>query len=122
MSADSNIRICKTCVRPIITYGTESRADTTVTKQLLRTTEIRIVRAIHSKTLRDKIRSENLSQISRLQDIVDWVHVKRTCWAAHVDRMQDDRLPKILSKNHPEGIRSRGRQKKRWKESYDPDD
>ena len=117
MSADSKIRIYKTCVRPIITYGAESRPDTTVTNQLLRTTEMRIVRAIHSKSLHDKIRSEHLRQISGLQDIVGWVHVRRRCWAAHVDRMQDDRLPKILSKNRPEGVRSRGTPKKRWKES-----
>ena len=103
MSADSKIRIYKTCVGPIITYGVESRADTTVTKLLLRMTEMRIVRAIHSKTLHDKIRSEHLRQISGLQDIVDWDHVRRRCCAAHADRMQDDRLPKILSKNRPEG-------------------
>ena len=36
--------------------------------------------------------------------------------------MQDDRLPEILAKNRPEGVRSRGRPKKRWKKSYDPDD
>ena len=35
--------------------------------------------------------------------------------------MIDDRHPKILAKNRPEGVRSRRRQKKRSKERYDSD-
>jgi hypothetical protein len=38
-------------------------------------------------------------------------------WDAHVERMDDGRLAKIARDNHPQGMRSRGRPKKRWKES-----
>ena len=47
MSIESKTRIYKTCVRPIMTYATETAA----TKQMLRTTEIKILRLIVGKTL-----------------------------------------------------------------------
>ena len=70
MSAKSKVRIYKTRVRPVLTYAAETRAST-ITTQLLRTTEMRIIRAIHGKTLRDRIRSKDLRELSGIQDIVD---------------------------------------------------
>jgi hypothetical protein len=54
MSKESKIRIYKTKVRPVLTYASENRAETTYTQQLLRTTEMKTIRAICGKTLRDK--------------------------------------------------------------------
>jgi hypothetical protein len=34
-----------------------------------------------------------------------------------VNRLEDNRLAKITRDNRPQGVRSRGRPKKRWKES-----
>jgi hypothetical protein len=34
-------------------------------------------------------------------------------WKEHVERMQDDRIPKVALKYQPVGKRSRGRPKKR---------
>ena len=85
LSPEGKIRINKSCVRPLITYGAETRADSTLTKQLLRTTEMRIIRTIHVKTIRDKIRSEDLREQNKIQDIADWVGVRRKCWADHIE-------------------------------------
>jgi hypothetical protein len=78
---------------------------------------MKIVRAIRGKTLRDKIRSDQFQQLSGIQDIVKWVNVRRSAWDAHVNRMEDNRLAKIARDNRPQGVRRRGRPKKRWKES-----
>ena len=75
------------------------------------------MRAIHGKTLRDKIRGDQLRQMSGIQDIIQWTNVRRREWGAHVERMEDNRLAKIARDNRPQGVRSRGRPKKRWKES-----
>ena len=40
VTVESKIKIYKAVVRPIMTYGAETRAATTKTKQLLRTTEM----------------------------------------------------------------------------------
>jgi hypothetical protein len=73
---------------------------------------MKITRAIHGKTLRDKIRSDQLQQMSGIQDTVKWVNVGRRQWDAHVNRMEDNRLAKIARDNRPQGVRSRGRPKK----------
>ena len=57
------VRIYKTNVRRVLTYASETRAETTYTQQLLRTTEMKIIRAVRGKTLRDKIRSDQLRQL-----------------------------------------------------------
>ena len=44
---------------------------------------------------------------------MNWVRVRRREWAAHVERMDEDRLPKIVTRNRPDGRRSvEGVQKK----------
>ena len=102
---------------PVLTYASEKRAETTYTQQLLRTIEMKIIRAMHGETLRDKIRSDQLRQLSGNQDIIKWVNVRRKEWDVHVEKMEDNRLAKIARDNRPQGVRSRGRPKKRWKES-----
>jgi hypothetical protein len=49
---------------------------------------MKIIRAMHGKTFRDKIRSDKLQQLSGNQDIVKWVNVRRREWDAHVNRME----------------------------------
>ena len=65
----------------------------------------------------DKVRSEHLRQISGITDIVDWVGIRKREWAAHVDRMGEDRLAKVAKEcpPSPQGVRSRRRSKKRSK-------
>jgi hypothetical protein len=100
-------------VRPVLTYASETRAETAYTQQLLQTTEMKTIRAIHGKTLRDKIRSDHLRHLSGIQDIIEWTEVRRREWDAHVGRMEGNRLAKIARDNRPQGVRSRGRPKKR---------
>ena len=73
MSAESKVFIYKTSRRTVLTYAAETRADTISTQQLLRTTEMRIIK----KTLRDRVRSKYLRQLSGSPDIVDWVGIRR---------------------------------------------
>ena len=58
------------------TYAAEIRASTITTQQLLRTTEMRIIRAIQGKALRDRIRSKDLREINGIRDIVEWINVR----------------------------------------------
>ena len=117
MTAKSKVRIYKTCVRPMLTYATETRASTITTQQLIRTTGMRMLRAIQGKTLRDRIRSKDLREVSGIQDIVGWIDVRKRGWREHVERMTDDGLAKIVKENRPRVIWSRGRPKKDGKMS-----
>jgi hypothetical protein len=68
-------------------------------------------------TLRDKIRSDQLRQLSGIKNIIKWANVRRKEWDGHVERMEDNRLANIAGDNRPQGARCLGRPKKRWKES-----
>jgi hypothetical protein len=75
------------------------------------------IMAIYGNTLMDKICSDQPRQLGGIQDIIKCTNVGRKEWDGHVEGMEDNRLARIARDNRPEGVRSRGRAKKRWKES-----
>ena len=69
------------------------------------------------KSFETKSATINLKNEAEFKDIIKWANVRRGEWDARVDRVEEDRLAKIVRDNRPHGVRSRGRPKKRWKES-----
>ena len=67
MTVESKIKICKAVVRPIMTYGAETRAATTKEKQLLRMTEMNNLRAILGKTRFDRMKNIDILERCNLQ-------------------------------------------------------
>ena len=114
---DTKVKIYKAVVRPILTYAAETRADTTKTKQMLETTEMNILRKIVGKTRRDRVRNENIRQQLEIEKIGEWVERRRNEWNAHISRMATDRLVRTARDNIPDGKRSPGRPRKRWRNS-----
>ena len=101
----------------MLTYASETGAETAGKQQPLRTTEMKIITAVRGKTIGDKIRSDQLGQLSGIRDIIKWANVRRGEWGDHVDRKGENRLAKTVRDNRPQGVRSRGRPKKWWKEN-----
>ncbi|XP_056639353.1 uncharacterized protein LOC130446869 [Diorhabda sublineata] len=114
----SKIRIYKTCIRPIITYGTEVREDTNKTKKMLRVAEMKTLRTIVDKTRRDRVRNTDIKEQCGIQDTVRWGNQRKRQWYNHVRRMDENRLPRIVLVNNPLGSRPPGRPPKRWKVSW----
>lgn len=73
MTTESKTRIYKTCVRPIMTYAAETRAEMSVTKRKMRTEEMKIRRTIKGITLQDRICQENTRGELGVKDVVRWV-------------------------------------------------
>ncbi|XP_044760224.1 uncharacterized protein LOC123317680 [Coccinella septempunctata] len=117
MRKDSKVRIYKTCIRPIMTYGTEVREDTVKTKHMLRVAEMKTLRTIVGKTKRDRVRNTDIREQCGIQDIVRWGRQRKRQWYNHVRRMDENRLPRIVLENPP-GSRPPGRPPKRWKDSW----
>ena len=118
MTLESKVRIYKTCVRPIMTYAAETRADTAKTKRMLRTTEMKTLRAITGISLMDRVRNDTIRDTTDVQDIVRWTRSRRRYWRDHVRRMDDHRLPKIAMQHKPATSRPVGRPPKRWADSW----
>ena len=80
----------------------------------LEAAEMRFVRSVQGYTRPDKIRSEVIRkelEISGIQDVRD--KYKQT-WINHLERMDNNRLPKHALSYKPRGRRDRGRLRKRW--------
>ncbi|XP_029174771.1 uncharacterized protein LOC114943358 [Nylanderia fulva] len=60
MSTKSKIRIYKTCIKLVLTYAAETRTETSGTKRMMRTMEMRILRTIKGVSLRNRIRSNDI--------------------------------------------------------------
>jgi len=59
--------------------------------------------------------------MSKGENIVKWIKGQRICWLGHLERMEEDRMPKKIFTQELEGTRRRGRPKKRWKEEIERD-
>ncbi|XP_072764658.1 uncharacterized protein [Anoplolepis gracilipes] len=118
MTTKSKIRIYKTCIRPVLTYAAETRAETSKTKRMMRTTEMRILRTIKGVSLRDRIRSSDIRREFELQDVVRWTRARRRFWRDHVDRMRPEQLPNWAKIQKLNTRRAVGRPPKRWYESW----
>lgn len=66
---ETKARIYKTTIRPIISYTSETRPDTSKIQRLLEITEMKILRRFSGKTLLDRQRSESIRRLCEVENI-----------------------------------------------------
>jgi len=59
--------------------------------------------------------------MSKGKNIVKWIKRQRISWLGHLERMEEDRMPKKIFTQELEGTKIRGRHRKRWKEEIERD-
>ena len=59
--------------------------------------------------------------MSKGENIVKWIKGQRISWLGHLERMEEDRMPKKIFTQELEGTRRRGTPRKRWKEEVERD-
>jgi len=57
--------------------------------------------------------NRELEEISKGENIVQWIKGQKLSWLGHLERMEEDRMPKNIFTQELEGTRKRGRPKKR---------
>jgi hypothetical protein len=60
--------------------------------------------------------NRELEEMSKGENIVKLIKGQGISWLGHLERMEEDRMPKKIFTRELEGTRRRGRPKKRWKE------
>jgi len=55
------------------------------------------------------------------ENIVKWIKGQKISWLGHLERMEEDRMPRKIFTQELEGTRRRGRPKERWKEEVERD-
>jgi len=65
--------------------------------------------------------NRELEETSKGENIVKWIKGQRISWLDHLERMEEDGMPKKIFTQELERTRRRGRPRKRWKEEVERD-
>jgi hypothetical protein len=65
--------------------------------------------------------NRELEELSKGENIVKCIQGQRISWLGHLERMEEDRMPKKIFTQELEGIRRRGRPRKGWREEVERD-
>jgi hypothetical protein len=92
-----------TLIRPVVTYGAETWTTTKKEEQAVLVFERKIFRRIYGSKYEDgewKSRTNReLEELSKGENIVKWIKGQRISWLGHLERMEEDRMPKKIFKN-----------------------
>src|SRR6218665_3416810 len=107
-------------IRPVMMYGAEAWTLRRKEEKFLERTEMRMLRWILGISLKDMQRNENIRKKIGVACITDKIREARLRWYGHVERSGDTNIRRIM-KSRVQGLRSRGRQKKRWMDMIQED-
>ena len=65
--------------------------------------------------------NRELEELSKGENIVKWIKGQRISFLSHLERMEEDRMPKKIFTQELEGTRRRGRPRKGWIEEVERD-
>ena len=109
-------QIYRTCVRPVMTYGSETWVVRSVEESILRRAEKRMLRMICGVQLADGVSTKKLMvRLGLDSTIVEVVRQESLRWPGHVVRKEDDDCVKQAWRFEVVGSRGRGRPRLTWK-------
>ena len=95
-------------------------------EQALLIFERKIFRRIYGPKYEDRewksTTNRELEELSKGENIVKWIKGQRLSWLGHLERMEEDRMPKKIFTQELEGTRRRGRPRKGWREEEEERD
>jgi len=107
----------RSCVRTVLTYGSETWPLKKENEDALLRTERRMIRMMCGVTLKDKEESEVLrKKVGLVDDIVTVVRKSRLRWFGHVKRREEEQGIKRAFMHVVDGAVGRGRPRKTWYE------
>ena len=110
-------RIYNTCVKPVMTYGSETWVVRSMEEGILRRAERCMIRKMCGVKVNDRIYTDELMERLGLRNtIVETVRQGSMRWLGHVLRKNDDDCIKQAWNFEVEGNRGKGRPKLTWKD------
>ena len=126
ISRNTKMKIYKTLIRTVVTYGSETWNLSASDANKLRIFERKVVRRIYGgisadgSTWRRRTNAE-IEELLLKEDIVRYVKSQRLRWIGHVERMARHRTPNTIYRATMEGRRCKGRPGNRWKDEVTED-
>jgi hypothetical protein len=97
LSRATKIRLYKTLIRPVVTYGAETWMMTKKEEQAMLIFERKIFRRIYGPKYEDGewkiVMNQELEVLNKGENIVKWIKGQRISWLGHPERMEEDRMP-----------------------------
>ena len=109
-------KIYKTVVRPAMLYGAETWATKKNQEKRLDVAEMKMLRWTSGVTKLDRIRNERIRGTIKVTEISKKIQERRLQWYGHVRRREEEYVGKRVMGMEVEGVRGRGRPKRRWME------
>lgn len=110
---ETRVKVYNTLAVPTLTYGCENWAMKKSDKRRITSAEMRFMRRTAGITLNDRIRSQEITDSLGVTPILRRVKNYRRKWRSHVERMEEERSPKMIEKYTPTAKRLRGRPRKK---------
>ena len=107
-------RLIKTIFYPTLTYQCQTWALTKTLQQKLVTCEMRCLRMALNKSIRDKIRNEDIRAMLGVKPVTYQIAQERVKWFGHLTRMQTDQPALRAYTQRYSGGKARGRPRTRW--------
>ena len=89
---------------------------TALQKRRIEAAEMKLLRPLAGHTLYDNKTNDYIRRELRITGILDRIDEYRRDWLPHLQRMPQNRIPLKSSRYRPQGRRTIGRPKKRWRE------
>ena len=122
ISKKLNGKVLGACVTPAMLYGLETLPVSEKHQHRLQVCENNWVRRIAGVKRVDRRRMDELREEVGIQKCLMGRLVKsRLKWAGHVERMKEDRLPRMAYVHQERGKRKRGRPRMRWRDCIERD-
>ena len=100
-----------TLILPTFLYGTEN-----FQRRRIEAAQMKLLRPLAGYTLYDHKTNDYIRRELRITHILDKLSEYRRNWLSHLQRMTQNRIPLKSYHYRPQGRRTIGRPKKRWRE------
>ena len=100
---------------PTLMYGSESWTWLKKDESGINAVEMRSLRRMCGRTLRDRVRNTEIRELcDSKKSVITGMKVNKLRWFGHIERMNDERLTKRIYGASKSGARRRGRPRLTW--------
>jgi len=110
------LKVYITLVLPTFLYGSENWTLTALQRRRIETAEMKLLRRLAGYTLYDHKTNDYIHRELRITGILDKIDEYRWNWLSDLQRIPQNRIPLKSYHYRPQGRRTIGRPKKRWRE------